>query len=343
MPGTDHAKSTVRAGAVAICAAFAAQRGVPMDELTEECGVTGLELMQPDARVDAQILARLWASLARRFPGQLLALELCQAAPLTLAGDIPHGAQFASNLGEVLRFFVQNSRLLGDDLAIEVVCKPEQGASEVTIVHPLDSLAFGTLTELRLGFAWRLLNELASRPIQLHRVAFAHRPNAAPEAYEQHFGSEVRFEQPTSALVMPSDVLEVPTSQACADFFEFACAYLKRCREQLAGETVQTEFQRLLQAIRGNAALGHFDSHSVALAAGMSLRTAQRLSSEQGQSLGERISSARADLAREALRDARMSVASVARLVGYADSRSFRRAFRTWTGLTPSEYRERQA
>lgn len=343
MPGTHHAKSTVRAGAVAISTAFAAQRGVPIQEMTEMCGVTGAELMQPDSRVDANILARLWRNLELRFPGQLLSLKLCRAAPLTLAGDIPHGAQFASNLGEVLQLFGQNSTLLGDNLRIEVACKEAPDEAHVTITHPLDEFALGTLAEIRLGFAWRLLSELANGPIRLRRVEFAHRPNGAPEAYEQHFSCEVRFEQPNSALVMPPDVLETPTSQASGELFEFARTYLKRCREQLAGESAETEFQRLLQAIRSSAASGYFDSHSVAVAARMSLRTAQRLSSEEGASLGERINSARADLAREALLDSRMSVASVARLVGYADARSFRRAFRTWTGLTPSEFRERHS
>ena len=342
MPGTHHAKSTVRAGAVAICTAFAAQRGVAVSELTEMCGVTGLDLMKPDARIDAHVLARLWRNLTLKFPAQLLSLELCRAAPLTLAGDIPHGAQFASNLGEVLQLFGLNSPLLGDELEIEVAHDEDRNEARVTIAHPLDALAFGALTELRLGFAWRVLRELASGSIQLRRVEFAHRPNGSPEAYERHFRCEVRFERPAGALVLPRDVLDVPTSQASAELFEFARTYLDRCRDQLAGETVQTELQRLLQAIRRCAASGYFDSHSVAAAAQMSLRTAQRLSSEDGTPLGERISTARANLACEALLDSRMSVASVARLVGYADSRSFRRAFRTWTGFTPSEFRERQ-
>lgn len=130
------------------------------------------------------------------------------------------------------------------------------------------------------------------------------------------------------------------TSQASADLFAFARSYLERCRERIAGDTVQTDFQRLLHAVRTSAASGCFDSRSVAAAAGMSLRTAQRLSSEEGTSLAEQIDSARADLAQEALLDPRMSVASVARLAGYADCRSFRRAFRRWTDVTPSEFRE---
>jgi len=162
--------------------------------------VDGVELMRPDARIDARVLAQLWRNLASRFPGRLLSLDLCQAAPLTLAGDLPHGAQFAHDLGEVVELFRQNSTLLGDRLEIDVARLGQPDEVRIAITHPLDAFAHGTLAEVRLGFAWRLLSELASAPIELERVEFAHSPNGAPAAYEVHFGCEVRFEQPTSAL-----------------------------------------------------------------------------------------------------------------------------------------------
>ncbi|MEO0650093.1 MAG: AraC family transcriptional regulator ligand-binding domain-containing protein [Planctomycetota bacterium] len=340
MPGTHRAKSTVRAGTVAISAAFAIRRGVGLDELQEMCGVDGLEIMRPDARIDAEVLARLWRGLEARFPGQLLSLELCRVAPPSLAGEIWHGAQFARDIGEVVEFFRQNSILLGDLLEIRISQRADPDEVGISISHPIDAVTQGSMTELRLGFAWRLLSELAAEPIDLSRVEFAHGPNGAPEDYRRHFDCEVRFECPESALIVGRQTLEMPTSQATAALFEFARSYLERCRGRLSDELVQGELQRLVQVIRRSAASGCFDSRSVAAAAGMSLRTAQRLSSEGGESLAERISAARADLAREALLDPRISVASVAHLAGYADTRSFRRAFRRWTGLTPTDFRE---
>ena len=50
-------------------------------------------------------------------------------------------------------------------------------------------------------------------------------------------------------------------------------------------------------------------------------------------------SDARQELAREYLNRPDIEVAEVAYLLGYEDSNSFYRAFRTWEGTTPSQLR----
>jgi AraC-like DNA-binding protein len=47
----------------------------------------------------------------------------------------------------------------------------------------------------------------------------------------------------------------------------------------------------------------------------------------------------RRDLAFHHLSDPRLQVSEIAYLLGFAEAASFNRAFRRWTGLTPSEYR----
>src|SRR5689334_11020875 len=72
---------------------------------------------------------------------------------------------------------------------------------------------------------------------------------------------------------------------------------------------------------------------------GLSDRTLQRRIDDDGTTFRKLLLEARQELAREYLNRADIDVAEVACLLGYEDSNSFYRAFRTWEGTTPSQLR----
>ena len=55
------------------------------------------------------------------------------------------------------------------------------------------------------------------------------------------------------------------------------------------------------------------------------------------------IEDVRAEFAKEYLSDSNRDLLNVALLVGDADERSFRRAFRRWTGMSPSDFRSHRS
>jgi AraC-like DNA-binding protein len=73
----------------------------------------------------------------------------------------------------------------------------------------------------------------------------------------------------------------------------------------------------------------------------MSRRTLQRRLNETGLSFRAVAQSVRAELAKDLLRETRMSISAVAFEVGYADRFGFDAAFKRWTGTTPHAFRAR--
>jgi AraC-like DNA-binding protein len=88
---------------------------------------------------------------------------------------------------------------------------------------------------------------------------------------------------------------------------------------------------------------GEPDPEAVARALGMSLRSLQRRLEDEGTSFKEVLAATRRELACDYLQGGRTSVTEVTFLLGFADTSSFARAFRRWTGESPSEWRERAA
>jgi len=81
---------------------------------------------------------------------------------------------------------------------------------------------------------------------------------------------------------------------------------------------------------------------SVGRSLGMSPRTLQRRLSERGVTFGQILDSVRRDAAINAIARPGTSVNEVALSCGFDDVKALRRAFRRWTGRSPSEYRKQQ-
>ncbi|MEL7172441.1 MAG: helix-turn-helix transcriptional regulator, partial [Pseudomonadota bacterium] len=73
--------------------------------------------------------------------------------------------------------------------------------------------------------------------------------------------------------------------------------------------------------------------------AGMSARTAQRVAAAHGTTPQAMVGAAQRSLAEALLREGTASIDAIATMVGFSDDRAFRRAFKRWTGETPSAYR----
>ena len=78
---------------------------------------------------------------------------------------------------------------------------------------------------------------------------------------------------------------------------------------------------------------------AVAGALKMSPRSLQRHLGEEGVSFRALVEDARQELALEYVRDVRRPLGEIAFLLGYTELSPFLRAFKRWTGKTPSGFR----
>lgn len=78
---------------------------------------------------------------------------------------------------------------------------------------------------------------------------------------------------------------------------------------------------------------------AVARELGTSGRTLRRRLAEEGLTFERVRDAALSAIAKDRLRDTRLSLEEVAYLVGFSEASAFRRAFRRWTGMTPGRFR----
>jgi AraC-like DNA-binding protein len=93
--------------------------------------------------------------------------------------------------------------------------------------------------------------------------------------------------------------------------------------------------QQLVERLRD----GEPEQGAVARPLGLSERTLQRRLRDEGTTFGALVDDVRLELARMYLGDPELAIFEVAFLLGYSEPSAFNRAFRRWTGASPSEHR----
>jgi len=96
--------------------------------------------------------------------------------------------------------------------------------------------------------------------------------------------------------------------------------------------------QRVFEKLRDGAP----DLEVLARELSMSPRTLQRRLQDEGFSFQRVLEEARHQLARYYLNNSVLELNEAAYLLGYEDSNSFVRAFRTWEGVPPARWRDQQ-
>jgi AraC-like DNA-binding protein len=98
-----------------------------------------------------------------------------------------------------------------------------------------------------------------------------------------------------------------------------------------------------MEAIRDIISLrlldGHTDIDGVALLAGVGPRTLQRQLSSLGSSYRDLLDAARLRRALGMLRETSEPIVNISVLLGYSEHGNFTRAFRRWTGRSPTDCR----
>ena len=172
-------------------------------------------------------------------------------------------------------------------------------------------------------------------------VAFEHEAPAHDAEYARIFGGVERFGQPFTGLAVDRGLLDVEQLNHDA---EFHAAIEAQARVRVARLQTGTSLaERVQKFIVDGPSGGRHGLTDAARALGTSPRSLRRRLRKEGSSYTDVVESARAMLAKRLLSDEMRSIQDTAYELGFATPSSFHRAFKRWTGATPSEFRLRRA
>ncbi len=318
-------------------AAYAVQRGLPLEHVAEAAGLEPHALIAAPERVPEDAVPRILELLQQRFPDEAVALEMAAAAPLHFLGPFETAIRLVPDLRAGIDLFVHYRSVLSTSFVLEF--DETTPGPMLRFEHPNDR-TFGVLgAEMGLAMGARAVVEGCGVPDALRQVWFSHEQTAPVERYAEAFAVPVRFNAPCNALLFHAHRLDDPVDPDAGARLRVLRANLELVRQQLELERDPVELQPIRDAAARNATRGEYSAAALAHRLGMSPRTLQRRCGELDTSVRSIIDEVRAATARQLLSDPELSLFEISLALGYSTESAFRRAFRRWTGQSPAQYR----
>ncbi len=204
-------------------------------------------------------------------------------------------------------------------------------------IYALAAEATDQIGDSALGTMFNIMVALCGPHWKPIEVRFEHRKPSDLAAYHRFFQAPLRFQMEENSLVFAASWLNRPLAAVDPELNRL----LRDKAEELEAR-YRAEFSEVVRGILRSAVLtDHGTAEYVASLLSMHSRTLHRHLAESGANFRALVDECRYEVARQMLDDTDRDIGQIACMLDYADTSAFARAFRRWSGTTPSGWRTR--
>jgi AraC-like DNA-binding protein len=333
-----HTATALASWAIAIRKALDAA-GVDSAALFREAGLDRAALDDPDARYPVEKTTRLWQLAVAATGDSGFGLKVASQVTPTTFHALGYAIAASATLKEAFERILRYFKVVTDAAELEflprgpeyhfVMRTPETGPQPAR--EALDAFA---------SMFVRMCRSRAGENFGPLRIELRRPPPDDLAGFERILRAPLRFDAPDNRLVFAREAMERRLEGANPELARHNDEIVVRYLARLDRGNITL---RLHAALVEQLPFGEPSAEKIAQSLHLSARSLQRKLAELETSYREVLDQTRRDLALAYLKSRSHSLTEVTFLLGFSDTRSFSRAFRRWTGMAPSEYRERES
>lgn len=312
--------------------------GLDALEIARCAGVDLARTPAPDERLDVDRLDLLMASALPDIADPAFGLQAARCWHPGNLGVLGHAWLSSSTLrtgahrlARYLRIVDQRSRIEVEDAPQGMKLRYWAGRGD-----PAANPVAAAVVDIAMSVLLDMCRLTAGASLRPAAASLRRTRPAQPGAYTLFFGCAVDFGAPENAFVLAAADAEriLPTSNR-----QLAGTFDRMLVDQLARLDRDDIVARCKAAILDSLTDGDVSEEEAAARLHMSPRTLQRKLAEAQTSYERIVDGTRQDLALRYVADPQRSLTDITFSLGFAGPSSLTRAFKRWTGLSPSDYR----
>jgi AraC-like DNA-binding protein len=318
--------------------------GIDVPAFVRGAGSRLQDLLNAELRVSLSTMHALWRAAATITRDDALGVSVVSRIDPTSTFSWPapfsvheHVGRAATSLRDGTIRQSRLMRLLRDGMTMSL-----EGPSERPTVRfdfalkdePRELIHFHLASSIL--YSRRVLNTKEGGPLE---VCFAEPRVRDERPFAEFFACPLRWDAEAYGIVADGKLFDEPIASANPTMLSVIESRAKQAVERLPAldDFVQIVCERIEAELPG----GNTNASRVAEKLGMSQRTLHRRLQAESTSYQDLLDKVRCRLATRYLVSHKHSINEVAQLVGFAQPSAFHRAFKAWTGETPSDYQER--
>ena len=261
-------------------------------------------------------------------------LLLGQRGNLSSFGLIGFLAQQSKSVGSALDSLQRYFHLHAQGARIRTSVEGKLARLSYHIYEPLVEATM-QIEDGAMAWALNILRELCGKQFKLAAVCFMHRAPSDRRPYDRLFQAPLSFDSEQEGLYFNADLLDKPLKQADSQLHRLLQKEVDRVQATYHDDFLN-HFQRVLHSVLW---VRPASADELATLFSMSSRTLHRRLHALGTSYREVADKVKCQIACQVLADSEMQMTDLAELLHYHDASSFIKAFRRWTGVTPTQWR----
>ena len=316
--------------------------GVDAHEVLSDVGLDLHQVSQPLNRIPGHALIRL-VSLAEEVTGDpCFVFRFVDYVHPTTYGALGFALYSSTNLHAFCERLARFHTFISTNHNCEFILDNKRPRLVFRSVDKtIDNNVYRSLVTGYAAVMVRFLREISNPDFNLSSFELAaEEPEGTMQTYQDFFRCEIVFNAAEYALVFDPELMEVPFPAGNADLsLQNDQIVMKMLADTVKGDLVMQVRAKLVEMLPS----GECSKEDVAKELYMSVRTLHNKLEKLGKSYQQVLDETRKELSEQYMQQQQRSISEVAYLLGFSDCSNFSRAFKRWTGVSPSQFRSTNA
>jgi AraC-like DNA-binding protein len=315
---------------------MAAARGVAAETVLQTAGLRANLLADPSGRVSPQEYVQLVKTVVLLTGDEGIGFDVGEHQPLTAHGSLGYALMCCSSVAEAVIVLQRFWHVRGRGIRMTSMQQGEWLIFEFKEEMAMDPAVRRVLFDAMMSGFYHSLRFALGETAHIGELWFDY---VAPDYMSRysHRLPPIRYQMPVSQLRVPISINQRRLLMANPEALALAIAQCER--ESVLLEQTQSDVLTNARNVLLLSEHGYPHPDELASRLYMSTRTLRRRLHMQGSSYQQLLDDARRRDALALLDKANLEIQKVAALLGYNNPANFTRAFKEWTGRTPSQYR----